>query len=138
MPEHADVLSGLYGLRETGLGIVDIATAFGLGLLLAGIFGIAFGLLRVQKTRDPLSLRIAAACSLAEPERAASMAGLLRELTDREAPGEADWIIRAARHFDLDPAMLSRVRAELYKPGRSPDAETLERALVHASARSEG
>lgn len=138
MPEHSDILNGLYGLKETGPGMLDLATAVGIGLLLAGIIGIALGLLPKRKTRDRLSQRVAAAQSLAEPEKTAAIVALLRELTDQEAPGEADWIIRAARHFRLDVVLLSRVRAGLYTPSPNPDTEALEQAFASAIARSGG
>lgn len=140
MPEHADTLSGLYGLREAAPGLIDLLAALALGLLLAGLIGGMPGLLRAAQKGDGLAVQLSATRALPAPDRVAALAGILRDLTDRTSPGEQDWVDRAALAFSLDREMLGRVKAGLYTPGSATDAdpEALERAVACAMQKAGG
>lgn len=136
MPEHADILSGLHGLRETAPGLMDLLAALGMGLLAAAGLLFLFRFFQSVERPHDVTLRLAAMRSLPGPERIAGLAALLRELTDHAAPGEADWTVRASRQFDLDIRMLGRVKAGLYAPGPPPEPDALEQAVMRALSRS--
>ena len=119
-------LSGLYGLKLGAFGWAEIAAALGLGVLLAVLIGLAFHLFRRRRAAatDPL----ARAADLPEDARAIMLAGLLRQETERLAPGDAPWPERAAKRFRLDEATAGQL-ADLYRPGARLDPAPLHRAL---------
>lgn len=137
MPEHADTLAGLYGLRETAPGLLDLIAALGIGLLLAGIVGGLLGKFRARPGHFQLAERIAATRDLAPPDRTAALAAILRDVTDRAAPGADHWTARARAKFDLDGEMMASVKASLYAPRPLPEPEMLEQAVIKAASRTD-
>ena len=108
-----------------------LIAALGLGLLAAGLAAVAIRAFRARPRRPGLHARIAAARALPQPDRAMVLAALLRDRTDREAPGETPWPDRAVAAFGLDQATARRL-GDLYRPGPAPDSDALETALVAA------
>lgn len=138
MPEHAEILAGLYGLRVPGAGLPDLLVALGLGLLLGAVLMLVPRLLHPAERRQTPEDRIEALRNLPEPERILGFAHALKALTDAAAPGPNHWTERAAGQFRLDPGLLETLRTGLYAPGRGPDATRLEAALRQALSRTKG
>lgn len=130
MPDPA--LSGLYGLRAGDFGWPEVLAAAGLGLLFAVLIGLALHLFRgrPRRAQDPVE----AAHDLPGDVRALVLAGLLKDATDRAAPGETPWPERAEETFGLDPATVRQL-ANLYQPGTMLDPDPVERALNVARRR---
>ena len=137
MPEDADILAGLHGLREVAPVWSDLAVALAAGLLVAVLLWLIVRLFQARPTRPDVAGRVGAARALPPSERAAALTGLLRDLTDRAAPGRAPWAGRAAIAFGLESDRLERLRTALYLPGTPVDLEELE-ALVRRAARTAG
>ncbi len=131
MPEHAEILAGLYGLREAPPGVADVTAAFAIGLILAGIVGMAFSVFRIRPQYKTWADRVAAARTMPEAERPLHLALLLKEATDQAAPGPERWTERAAAHFHLDPVEIQAVSDGLYRPGPMA-TDLLDEALSRA------
>lgn len=127
-------LSGLYGLRVAPLGWAEVAAALALGLLIAWLIGSAVMAFRARPRPEQLPMCIAAARALPAVDRSMVLCGLLKELTERQAPGAGPWSQRAVAAFGIDRETARRL-ADLYRPGPLPDPELLERAVLTASRR---
>lgn len=124
------VLNGLYGLRTAPIGWAELLAATALGGLLAIL--IAAALIQLRRPKGTAAQdRIVEARQLPTQARAMVLIGLLREMTDQQAPGDAPWPDRARDHFGLDNDLATRL-SSLYQPGTCPDPERLEQALLAA------
>lgn len=123
------VLSGLYGLRVDPFAWSDVAAALSIGLAAAGLIGLFVQLFRRLPRAKSAAARIVAARALPDADRAMVLCGVLKDLTDRRAPGGAAWYERAVNTFNLDPVLAASL-ADLYRPGPAPDPEVLETALL--------
>lgn len=133
MPEDAAILAGLHGLREAAPVWPDVAAALAAGLVLTTVPWLVLSLFQARPSRPDIRARIIGARLLPDAERAAALAGLLREMTDGAAPGEAPWATRAAMRFGLDRDRLDRLREELYRPAGPADIEELEATVVRVA-----
>lgn len=124
MPDPA--LEGLYGLRTDPFGWAEMTAALALGMLLALLIGVIVHGFRRRSvaTRN----RLDAIPELSDDARAVVLAGLLREETERLAPGDDPWPDRAAKRFRLDAATVRQL-SDLYRPGARLDPEPLYQAL---------
>ncbi len=131
MPEDADILTGLYGLRVAGPDWIDLATALAVGILVAALLLKLSGGARVLR---PSSLRLerSSYSDLPDRDRTTALANLLREMTEAAAPGQAHWTERAAERFGLERASLLDLRKALYDPNESFDPRRLEDMLDQA------
>lgn len=136
LPEHAEILGGLYGLREAAPGGADLLAALGLGLLIAGLIGAGLGAFRTRSRKDGVAHRVASTRDMSPPDRIAALANLLRTLTEATEPGPSDWTDRAVSQFGLDPVLLQGLRASLYTPTSSTDPEALEAAVLQAARKA--
>lgn len=136
MAEAADPLIGLHGLRTLDPTLADGLGALALGLLIAAtVFGL-WGLRpRVKARSAGPAARLQAARALPPDERIVALAGLLRDLTDRHAPGPDPWTARAVRHFHLPADSFAVLGPALYRRGAPLSAQTLDRAAEMAVAR---
>ncbi len=125
----APVLFGLYGLRSDAVHWSDIAAALSIGLAVAALIGLFLVVFHARRSGHGLARRITAAKSLPDADRAMVLCGLLRELTEHCAPGDATWQDRAIGAFSLDPVLAGPLK-DLYRPGPSPDPDLLERKLL--------
>ena len=131
MPEHADILNGLYGLRTSAPGWADLLAALGLGLLIAGLTGTISGAFRRPRHAETtIATKLAQAMALPRAERVLALASILRGLTERHAPGTAPWTERASAHFNIDPVLLRDLSRALYRPDATLDTEPIERVLA--------
>ncbi|MEO1492188.1 MAG: hypothetical protein AAFV19_08555 [Pseudomonadota bacterium] len=119
MPEDADILAGLYGLREVPPSILDVIAALALGLVLAGLIGMGLSAFRGRSRRQRWQDRLAMTHSLPEPEKTLHLAMLLRDATEQTSPGSGRWTERAARRFEFDAAEISSLSEALYRPGET-------------------
>ena len=137
MADTPAFLQELHGLRLDAPGFAEVALALGAGLILAALIGVL-----LQRFRQPMpALRaedtVQAARELPEAERVTILASLLRELTDREAPGRAPWVERA-RELGVAPNLLHDLGDALYRPDASIDVQELERAVLGAARKVGG
>ena len=115
MPEDADILAGLHGIRLPGAEVADLLLAVALGLAAAGLVtALALAALRARPGRMSGADRLEAARALPGPERAVALVRLLREAGRPLPDGAAE---------------------ALYRPGPGPDLDALERAAARALAR---
>ncbi|MFK7944670.1 MAG: hypothetical protein AB8B85_17425 [Paracoccaceae bacterium] len=129
-----DILDGLYGIREAAPGGLDILASIGLGLLLAALLGLFASMFRTRPRRDgDLAKQISAARDLPEPVRIATLAGVLKWLTDAQAPGQTDWTVRAAESLDIDKTLLHDLKSGLYTSSTRTDPDVLEQAVARAA-----
>lgn len=124
MPDPA--LEGLYGLKTYAFGWTELIAALALGVLLAILIGVIVHVFRRRSVPD--MNRLAAVSDLPDDARAVVLAGLLREETERLAPGDRPWTDRAAERFRLDDATVRQL-SDLYRPGARLDPEPLYQAL---------
>lgn len=123
------LLSGLYGLRLEAVHWSDLAAALSIGLAVAALIGLLLLAFRSRRSGHGLARRIAVSRTLPDADRAMVLCGLLRELTDRRAPGDTEWQDRAIGAFSLDTALAEPLK-DLYRPGPGPDPDLLERKLL--------
>lgn len=138
MPEGADALTGLYGLRALAPTLADVVGALALGLLLAAAStGIVAGLPRLRRPRPEraYAARLEDARALPPVERTVALASLLRDMADRHAPGDGPWAERARTRFRLQQESFAALGTDLYRPDAAPDPSGLERAVETALAR---
>lgn len=124
MPDPA--LEGLYGLKTHAFGLAEMMAALALGVLLATLIGAVVQLFRRRSVAVGDSLD--AISDLSDDARAVVLARLLREETERLAPGDRPWPERAAERFPLDDATVRQL-SDLYRPGARLDPDPLYRAL---------
>lgn len=132
MSDDANILAGLYGLRQVPPGWVDLVTALALGLLLAALIALALRAFR-RRARSNHSDLIEAYRTLPEPQRITALAALLRDLTNRDAPGPGRWTRRAVDRLGIDPGLVAALDETLYRPGPSVTPERLETAIAVAA-----
>ncbi|MEO0624623.1 MAG: hypothetical protein AAFU49_21300 [Pseudomonadota bacterium] len=134
MPEHADLLAGLHGLRVPEPGLADLLVPLGLGLLIGWA---ALLLLRPRRPRGlTVSEQIAALDALPEAERLTALAHLLKRQTEPTKPPATPWADRA-RRLGIPPGMLLRLRRVLYASADPAEIAELEAALRRAARRTE-
>ncbi|MEM7744771.1 MAG: hypothetical protein AAF409_13775 [Pseudomonadota bacterium] len=136
MASTADLLQGLTDLRLPEPGAAELVLALGLGLALAGVIGGLTQVFRQRPAQVPFATRIEETRTLAPPHRTVALAVLLRELTDRTAPGPQPWTERAATTFGLDHAVRAALAEGLYRPGFALDPEALEDSVRRAARRA--
>lgn len=117
MSEDGDILAGLFGLREAPVGAAEVLVAFAVGLVIAGLIGMAVSLFRVRARAQTWADRIAGAQALPDGEQSLALAVLLREMTDKAAPGQTRWTERAADRFGFEPEEVEALTNALYQPG---------------------
>lgn len=140
MPEHADLLLGLHGLRTDGPGISEIVLACALGLLLAMIVGATLRTItrRASTNSNSQRARVAAVRAMPDAEKVVALANILRDLTERRAPGPEPWLVRAERAFRLPADIHSALEDSLYLPGGGPAPDALERLVGRIVAADRG
>ncbi|MEL7470294.1 MAG: hypothetical protein AAFN27_17705 [Pseudomonadota bacterium] len=135
MAEDAEILQGLYGLRLEAPGLSELFIAVGLGLALVALAVALAGVFRRNMRLVPVADRVAATRALPLAERLTALAVLLRELTDRTAPGQDPWTLRAET-LGVAPGLLRDIGTGLYRPDPGLDAGVLEQAVLGAARRA--
>lgn len=133
MPEDAEILAGLYGLRATAPDWTAMIAAFAVGLLVAGLLALLLQSFRKPPARMNIAEQIAGIRAIPDPQRIAAMSALLKELTDLAAPGETHWVDRAIAHFGLDERLMGSIGDALYRPDAIVEPADLEAALRRAA-----
>lgn len=128
MPDPA--LQGLYAVRLAPYAWADVLAALVMGLCFALLIGGVLSIFRARRV-SAIDQDIAAARRLPAEARAIVLARVLKEATERNAPGAAPWPDRAAQHFGLDTET-TQALMDLYTPGAALPPEPLERALSAA------
>ncbi|MEM8842512.1 MAG: hypothetical protein AAGD47_12125, partial [Pseudomonadota bacterium] len=76
--------------------------------------------------------------SLPGPQRVTALAAVLRDLTNRTAPGPGRWTRRAVEQMGVDPGLIEALEQTLYRPGPSVTPERLETAIATAAGATKG
>lgn len=136
MAEQADILAGLHDLRMGPPGFADLVTALALGLIAAALVGLLLRAVTARRRQQTMLARVRAAQTLPAAERSLSLLLLLREMTERCAPGPGPWTARAARLCGIAQADLQGACDGLYRPGGAALPEALETAMLRVARRT--